>query len=145
MINPTNIIFLEENNMIKMTEKKSSYSDFFPYINSTQFYSSNIISETMLYNFMAHHKSFTKFPVSNSTLKCLIKDINIIYVCELRKYSDFSFKKIKTFRDLFFFLSKKCIIAIALYRKGDKYVPFYIYTKPCENCLIRFDDIVYVL
>ncbi|CDU19956.1 potassium channel K2, putative [Plasmodium yoelii] len=145
LINPTNIIFLEENNMIKMTEKKSSYSDFFPYINSTQFYSSNIISETMLYNFMAHHKSFTKFPVSNNTLKCLIKDINIIYVCELRKYSDFSFKKIKTFRDLFLFLSKKCIIAIALYRKGDKHVPFYIYTKPCENCLIRFDDIVYVL
>ncbi|SCM04933.1 potassium channel, putative [Plasmodium chabaudi chabaudi] len=145
LINPTNIIFLEENNMIKMTEKKSSYSDFFPYINSTQFYSSNIISETMLYNFMVHHKSFTKFPVCNNTLKCLIKDINIIYVCELRKYSDFSFKKIKTFRDLFLFLSKKSIIAIALYRKGDKHVPFYIYTKPCENCSIRFDDIVYVL
>ncbi|KEG04725.1 hypothetical protein YYE_00300 [Plasmodium vinckei vinckei] len=145
LVNPTNIIFLEENNMIKMTEKKSSYSDFFPYINSTQFYSSNIISETMLYNFMVHHKSFTNFPVCNNTLKHLIKDVKIIYACELRKYSDFSFKKIKTFRDLFLFLSKKSIIAIALYRKGDKHVPFYIYTKPCENCSIRFDDIVYVL
>ncbi|SPJ13016.1 potassium channel [Plasmodium sp. DRC-Itaito] len=145
LINPSNVIFLEENKMIKLKDKKSSYDDFFPYVNSSQFYSSNIICETMLYNFMTHHKSFTDFSVCTNTLECLIKFLRIIYICDLSKYYDFSFKKIKTFRDLFYFLSKKNIITIGLYRKGDKKVPFYIYTKPNENCLLRFDDIVYIL
>ncbi|CRG94852.1 potassium channel, putative [Plasmodium gallinaceum] len=145
LINPSNIIFLEENKMIKLIDKKSPYCDFFPYVNSSQFYSSNIICETMLYNFMTHHKSFSKFSVCNDTLESLIKYISIIYICDLNKYFDFSFKRIKTFRDIFYFLSKRNITIIGLYRRGDKNIPFYIYTKPNENCLLRFDDIIYVL
>ncbi|GAW82430.1 potassium channel [Plasmodium gonderi] len=145
LINPSNTIFLEENKMVKLKDKKSSYSDFFPYVNCSRFYSSNIICETMLYNFMTHHKSFTKFSVCNDTLKSLIKHISTIYICDLNKYFDFSFKKIKTFRDLFYYLSKKNIITIGLYRRGDKYAPFYIYTKPHENCVLKLDDIIYVL
>ncbi|ANQ09411.1 Uncharacterized protein PCOAH_00044560 [Plasmodium coatneyi] len=145
LINPSNVIFLEENNMIKLKDKKSSYSDFFPYVNCSRFYSSNLICETMLYNFMAHHKSFTKFSVCNDTLESLIKYMSVIYICDLNKYFDFSFKRIKTFRDLFYFLSKKNITAIGLYRRGDKNVPFYVYTKPSENCELKLDDMVYVL
>ncbi|SBS86408.1 potassium channel, putative [Plasmodium ovale] len=145
LINPSNIIFLEENKMIKLKEKKSFYSDFFPYVNSSQFFASNIICETMLYNFMTHHKSFTKFSVCNDTLKCLVKNISIIYICDLNKYFNFSFKKIKTFRDVFYFLAKKNIITIGLYRKGDKNVPFYVYTKPSEKCVLRLDDVIYIL
>ncbi|SBT80284.1 potassium channel, putative [Plasmodium malariae] len=145
LINHSNVIFLEENKMIKLREKKFSYSDFFPYVNSSLFYSSNIICETMLYNFMTHHKSFTKFSVCNNTLKYLIKHISIIRLSNIIKYFDFSFKKVKTFRDIFYFLSQKNIITIALYRKGDKHIPFYIYTKPNEKCVLRFDDIIYIL
>ncbi|KMZ91547.1 hypothetical protein PVMG_00420 [Plasmodium vivax Mauritania I] len=145
LINPSNVIFLEENKMIKLKDKKSSYSDFFPYVNCSRFYSSNIICETMLYNFMAHHKSFTKFSVCNDTLESLIKHVSVIYICDLNRYFDFSFKRIKTFRDLFYFLSKKNITAIGLYRRGDKNVPFYVYTKPSENCELKLDDMVYVL
>ncbi|EUD69264.1 hypothetical protein C922_00127 [Plasmodium inui San Antonio 1] len=145
LINPSNVIFLEENKMIKLKEKKSSYGDFFPYVNCSSFYSSNLICETMLYNLMAHHKSFTNFSVCNDTLERLIKHISVIYICDLSKYFDFSFKRIRTTRDLFYFLSKKNIIAIGLYRRGDKNVPFYVYTKPSENCELKLDDMVYVL
>ncbi|CAA9989486.1 potassium channel, putative [Plasmodium knowlesi strain H] len=145
LINPSNIIFLEENKMIKLKDNKSSYSDFFPYVNCCRFYSSNLICETMLYNFMAHHKSFTKFSVCNDTLESLIKHMSVIYVCDLKKYFDFSFKRIRTFRDLFYFLSKKNITAIGLYRRGDRNIPFYVYTKPSENCELKLDDMVYVL
>ncbi|CRH01269.1 potassium channel, putative [Plasmodium relictum] len=145
LINPANVIFLEENKMIKLMDKKSPYCDFFPYVNSSKFYSSNIICETMLYNFLTHHKSFSKFSVCNDTLECLIKHVSIIYICDLNKYFDFSFKKIKTFRDIFYFLSKRHITILGLYRRGDKNIPFYIYTKPSESCLLRFDDIIYVM
>ncbi|VWU49544.1 potassium channel, putative [Hepatocystis sp. ex Piliocolobus tephrosceles] len=145
LINPSNVIFLEENAMIKLKENRSSYNDFFPYINCSPFYASNLICENMLYNFMANHKSFNKYAVCNSTLKCLIKEINIIYVYTLYKYFDFSLKKIKTFNELFHFLLTINITPIGLYRKGNKYVPYYIYTKPTEDCALRFDDIIYIL